>query len=164
MAQPEDSGAYHCVLPDHRRTVVHINVQEETCQELSPTNNLKISYTSRSLFLGTVAQFSCSPGYELHGPPSIVCLNGGRWSKFPPRCTGKEIYHYLYFFINAPVSISAMIIFFSSPMSAPPSRRPQTRIICNILQVRRNRPLFLFRGLLHQQLQHSPLWSQWKVV
>ncbi|KAE9552676.1 hypothetical protein FO519_004118 [Halicephalobus sp. NKZ332] len=87
VAQPEDSGAYHCVLPDHRRTVIHINIQEETCQELSPTNNLKITYTSKSLFLGTVAQFSCVPGYELHGPPSIVCLHGGRWSKFPPRCT-----------------------------------------------------------------------------
>uniref|UniRef100_A0AC34R278 Uncharacterized protein n=1 Tax=Panagrolaimus sp. JU765 TaxID=591449 RepID=A0AC34R278_9BILA len=86
VVQPEDSGFYHCVLPDHRRNVVQLVVKEETCQELSPTNSLRIVYTTKGFFIGTVAQFSCNPGFQLHGPASIVCLTGGRWSKFPPRC------------------------------------------------------------------------------
>uniref|UniRef100_A0AC35GSP7 Uncharacterized protein n=1 Tax=Panagrolaimus sp. PS1159 TaxID=55785 RepID=A0AC35GSP7_9BILA len=88
VAQPEDSGYYYCILPDHRRTLIQLFVKEESCQPLIGTSNLQIIYTTKTLFLGTVAQFSCAPGFQLQGHSSLVCLKGGRWSNFPPRCQG----------------------------------------------------------------------------
>uniref|UniRef100_A0A7E4V0W2 Sushi domain-containing protein n=1 Tax=Panagrellus redivivus TaxID=6233 RepID=A0A7E4V0W2_PANRE len=86
MAQPEDSGFYHCHLPNHRRSVVHLLVKDETCAELASSPHLSIAYSSRSLFIGTHAQFTCAPGLTLLGPSSVTCLNGGRWSRFSPKC------------------------------------------------------------------------------
>uniref|UniRef100_A0A914EJ70 Uncharacterized protein n=1 Tax=Acrobeloides nanus TaxID=290746 RepID=A0A914EJ70_9BILA len=86
MAQPEDSGFFHCILPDHRRTVVQIVVKEETCKPIQILQNLKIFYTNKNLFVGTVAQFSCSAGYEVQGRRSVLCIEGGRWSHFASQC------------------------------------------------------------------------------
>lgn len=88
MAQPEDSGLFHCILPDHRRNSLHIRVKDEHCDPIansSPT--LRIHYSSSHLFLGTIAQFSCAPGHRVLNQRSLICLEGGRWSQFTPTCT-----------------------------------------------------------------------------
>ncbi|KAL3104295.1 hypothetical protein niasHS_000004 [Heterodera schachtii] len=88
MAQREDDGIFHCVLPNGRRNSVQLRVREEHCDPIansSPT--LRIHYSQRHHFLGTVTQFSCSPGHRLLNPRTLMCLEGGRWSHFPPTCT-----------------------------------------------------------------------------
>lgn len=47
---------------------------------------LNVYYTTKHLYLGTIAQFSCAPGYQLQNKRSLICLEGGRWSHFPPNC------------------------------------------------------------------------------
>uniref|UniRef100_A0A1I8BH60 Sushi domain-containing protein n=1 Tax=Meloidogyne hapla TaxID=6305 RepID=A0A1I8BH60_MELHA len=75
MAQPEDSGPFHCILPNNRRNSLHLQVRDEYCTLISNSSpTLHIHYSSNAgsqltnkshLFLGTVAQFSCSPGYQI---------------------------------------------------------------------------------------------------
>uniref|UniRef100_A0A915E216 Sushi domain-containing protein n=1 Tax=Ditylenchus dipsaci TaxID=166011 RepID=A0A915E216_9BILA len=86
IVQPEDGGFFACILPDHRRTGIEIVVKNEECQAIHSTANLNIHYDSKHLYLGTIAQFSCSEGYKLQSLRSLICLEGGRWSHFPPAC------------------------------------------------------------------------------
>ncbi|KAF7629184.1 hypothetical protein Mgra_00009293 [Meloidogyne graminicola] len=106
MAQPEDSGPFYCILPNNRRNSLHIQIRDEYCTPIansSPT--LNIHYTSTAgqenksqLFLGTIAQFSCSSGISNSQSSFIklqilcflhfkICLEGGHWSQLAPTCT-----------------------------------------------------------------------------
>lgn len=97
MAQPEDSGPFHCILPNNRRNSLHLQVRDEYCTLISNSSpTLHIHYSSNAgsqltnkshLFLGTVAQFSCSPGYQILNQRPLICLEGGHWSQIAPTCT-----------------------------------------------------------------------------
>ena len=72
------------------------------CRELSPPDNGGISVApgpnSLSQGLGSVATYSCDPGYALVGQTTRTCedTNGGTvttgtWSGTPPYCQGKTL-------------------------------------------------------------------------
>ncbi|KAI1716365.1 sushi repeat (SCR repeat) domain-containing protein [Ditylenchus destructor] len=84
--QPEDSGFFGCVLPNFRRSGLSVVVKSDNCQPIHASPNLQVHYDHKDFYLGTVAQFSCSTGYQLHTHRSLLCLEGGRWSHFPPAC------------------------------------------------------------------------------
>ena len=73
-----------------------------TCEELSAPDNGEISVApgpnSLSQGLGSVATYSCDPGYTLVGQTTMTCedTNGGTvttgiWSGTPPYCQGECI-------------------------------------------------------------------------
>lgn len=43
-------------------------------------------------FAGTTVQYSCSPGYAMHGAGSLTCLSGDRrvWDQPLPSCVGER--------------------------------------------------------------------------
>ncbi|KAI1724402.1 sushi repeat (SCR repeat) domain-containing protein [Ditylenchus destructor] len=84
--QPEDSGFFGCVLPNFRRSGLSVVVKSDNCQPIHASPNLQVHYDHKDFYLGTVAQFSCFTGYQLHTHRSLLCLEGGRWSHFPPAC------------------------------------------------------------------------------
>jgi len=78
---------FSCILPDYRRKSITIRIKQEHCQHIQTISNyLTVHYSSNLLYLGVIAQFSCSPGYRLSNYRSLICLEGERWSQFPPKC------------------------------------------------------------------------------
>ena len=80
-------------------TVTTLYIESLTCEELSPPDNGEISLAlgpnSLSHGLGSVATYSCDPGYTLVGETTRTCedTNGGTvttgtWSGTPPHCQG----------------------------------------------------------------------------
>ena len=77
-----------------------------SCDELSPPEHGEISVApgpnSLSHGLGSVATYSCDPGYALVGQTTRTCedTNGGTvatgtWSNSPPSCQGRsKSYHF----------------------------------------------------------------------
>ena len=70
---------------------------EIKCPQTNDLSNGIISYSSEiingSYSFGTVATFSCSPGFGLNGLQSRKCVNGGNsttgvFSGDDPNCTG----------------------------------------------------------------------------
>ena len=79
-------------------TILHLGAL--ICEELSPPDNGEISVApgpnSLSNGLGSVATYSCDPGYALVGQTTGTCedTNGGTvttgtWSGTPPYCQGE---------------------------------------------------------------------------
>ena len=77
-----------------------LNLDALTCDELSLPDNGEISVApglnSLSHGLGSVATYSCDPGYALVGQTTRTCedTNGGTvttgtWSGTPPYCQGE---------------------------------------------------------------------------
>ena len=75
-----------------------------TCEGLTPPNNGEISVTSGAnslrYGLGSVATYSCDPGYGLVGQTTRTCedINGGTvttgtWSGTAPHCQGSYSYN-----------------------------------------------------------------------
>ena len=67
------------------------------CPSLDPPDNGMISYSrntkSGSYILGTVATYSCSPGFGLNSSQSRVCVNNeavGRFNGSEPSCESKD--------------------------------------------------------------------------
>ncbi|TKR66617.1 hypothetical protein L596_022887 [Steinernema carpocapsae] len=86
VAQPEDNGFFHCVLPNQRRQSIRLVVKDEQCRHLYNVSNVQVHLSQGYLFEGTVAQFSCPQGYEVFGSRALTCLDGRRWSHPLPRC------------------------------------------------------------------------------
>ena len=74
-------------------------VTDAVCNDLPETNNLEIIYTpprevSANLspgqrYTGTIATYSCSPGYQLVGGSSLrACGQDGSWKGTQPFCAG----------------------------------------------------------------------------
>ena len=93
--QQEVSSVYKMKL-DY--TTLHLDAL--ICEELSPPDNGEISVApgpnSLSRGLGSVATYSCDPGYGLVGQTTRTCedTNGGTvitgiWSGTPPYCQSK---------------------------------------------------------------------------
>ena len=71
-----------------------------TCEKLSPPDNGEISVSpgpnTLSRGLGSVATYSCDPGYALVGQTTRICedTNGtvatGAWNGTTPYCQGKH--------------------------------------------------------------------------
>ena len=89
-------------------TILHLDAL--TCEELSLPDNGVISVTpgpnSLSHGLGSVATYSCDPGYALVGQSTRTCedTNGGTvttgtWSGTPPYCQGEIYLFYKYFIL-----------------------------------------------------------------
>uniref|UniRef100_A0A915C8W8 Locomotion-related protein Hikaru genki n=1 Tax=Parascaris univalens TaxID=6257 RepID=A0A915C8W8_PARUN len=85
-AQPEDGGFFHCVLPNGRRNTLKIMVKDNTCEQFKNVSNLRVFFTSRYHYIGTIAQFSCANGYRVDGAHSAMCLPSGKWSHNAPKC------------------------------------------------------------------------------
>lgn len=54
------------------------------CKELQRITNGAVSITG--LTYGSVATYSCIPGYALVGEQNRTCTAAGMWSKAEPRC------------------------------------------------------------------------------
>ncbi|CAI5454492.1 unnamed protein product [Caenorhabditis angaria] len=89
-AQPFDSGMLHCVLPNGARNSIKLVVHENRCPLLSTSPNLQIHLSSATLFIGTIAQFSCSPGYLIEGNLISTCLEDANWSHPIPKCVAAQ--------------------------------------------------------------------------
>ncbi|VDN02323.1 unnamed protein product [Thelazia callipaeda] len=86
VSRPEDGGFFHCILPSGSRNTVKIIVKDQRCLPFTYSTNLQIFYTSTSLFIGTIAQFSCKTGFYIDGSHSSTCLSSGKWSHNAPNC------------------------------------------------------------------------------
>ncbi|KIH54037.1 sushi domain protein, partial [Ancylostoma duodenale] len=86
IAQPEDSGLLHCILPTGKRNTVKMRVEDRFCPPQRNSSHLSVYLTRRNLFIGTVAQFSCPVGYKPHGHTTATCEDDGTWSHSPPKC------------------------------------------------------------------------------
>ena len=70
------------------------------CQDLQSVSNGFITYTPLSdeisfylHYIGTIAIYSCSPGYQLMGGSSQrVCGLNGTWNGTEPSCGEKHVY------------------------------------------------------------------------
>ncbi len=71
---------YHCIY----------NVGFE-CDELESLEKGVVSKLSNSL--GSVANYSCEPGFMISGPRERVCQLSPAWSSPTPSCERKEITH-----------------------------------------------------------------------
>ncbi|CAD5234556.1 unnamed protein product [Bursaphelenchus xylophilus] len=89
VAQPEDNSIFYCILPNHQRSGVRLEVADHTCRPIYNTSSLRVHSSVKSTFPGGIIHFSCVNGYELKGPRSVTCLEGGSWSHFPPNCQVK---------------------------------------------------------------------------
>ncbi|PAV80690.1 hypothetical protein WR25_03301 [Diploscapter pachys] len=85
-AQPEDSGIFHCILPSGKRNSIKIVVDENSCQPLQNSSHLHVYFSRRQLFTGTIAQFSCPPGFRIHGHSTSTCQSDETWSHPAPQC------------------------------------------------------------------------------
>uniref|UniRef100_A0A183USG6 Locomotion-related protein Hikaru genki n=1 Tax=Toxocara canis TaxID=6265 RepID=A0A183USG6_TOXCA len=84
--QPEDSGFFHCVIPNGRRNTLKIMVKDNTCEPFKNVSNLRVFFTSRYHYIGSTVQFSCANGYRVDGARSAICLPNGKWSHKTPKC------------------------------------------------------------------------------
>ena len=57
------------------------------CGSLNDPDNGKV--TVKETFLGSVANYSCDPGYTRIGDEIRTCLRDGTWSGNEPICTGE---------------------------------------------------------------------------
>ena len=57
------------------------------CGSLNDPENGKV--TVKDTFLGSVANYSCDPGYALIGDAMRTCLGDGTWFGNQPTCTSK---------------------------------------------------------------------------
>ncbi|KAK6039906.1 sushi domain protein [Cooperia oncophora] len=89
IAQPEDSGLLHCILPSGKRSTIRMRVEERFCPPQRNSSHLSVYLTRRNLFIGTVAQFSCPVGFKPDGYTTSVCEDDGTWSHSPPKCHGE---------------------------------------------------------------------------
>ncbi|KAI6173620.1 Sushi, von Willebrand factor type A, EGF and pentraxin domain-containing protein 1 [Aphelenchoides besseyi] len=85
-AQYEDSSLFHCILPNHQRSSVRLEIKDESCRPIHNTTTLRVHPNSQHRYLGATVHFSCIPGYTLQGYRSVTCLEGAGWSHFPPNC------------------------------------------------------------------------------
>ncbi|KJH53411.1 sushi domain protein [Dictyocaulus viviparus] len=88
IAQPEDSGLLHCILPNGKRNTIRLRVEDRSCPPQRNSSHLSVYLTKRSLFIGTMAQFSCPVGYKPLGYTTAICEEDGAWSHSPPACHG----------------------------------------------------------------------------
>ncbi len=68
------------------------------CDELEPLENGVVSKPSNSV--GSVARYSCEPGFMISGPRERVCqLSAASWSESTPSCEGimpQQFIHIVY--------------------------------------------------------------------
>jgi hypothetical protein len=101
VAQPEDGGFFHCVLPQAQRNSIHVHVQglndiskksvvDEKCPRITNSSNRLVFSTNKHFLYGSVVQFACHRGYRILGVSSLICLENGSWSHPIPVCQGNE--------------------------------------------------------------------------
>ncbi|KAF1748085.1 hypothetical protein GCK72_024552 [Caenorhabditis remanei] len=89
-AQPFDSGMLHCVLPNGARNSIKLVVNEDKCSLPISSPYLQTDLSSPTLFVGTVAQFSCPAGYFVEGNSISTCLEDATWSHTVPKCVAAQ--------------------------------------------------------------------------
>ncbi len=79
---------YHLVLHNPYK---YISFTAEECSALPPLLNGAITYAPDMIAdydVGTVATYSCDPGFRLSGFETRQCLRGAIWSNLVPMCIG----------------------------------------------------------------------------
>lgn len=63
------------------------------CTGVCPTltNPANGEVVVNSLFVDSIARYSCEPEYEMVGTPSCTCQSTGSWSSSPPTCERKSL-------------------------------------------------------------------------
>ncbi len=74
----------HCV--GYSFSTVYVGFE---CDELESLENGAVSKLSNSV--GSVASYSCEPGFMISGPRERVCQLSVAWSSPTPSCERKEI-------------------------------------------------------------------------
>ena len=72
--------------------LVFLNLYTALCPALASIPNGAIIYAPDMMAdfdVGTLATYSCSPGFRLVGPQTRVCLLSMTWSDQPPVCQRK---------------------------------------------------------------------------
>ena len=49
--------------------------------------------SNQSFTEGTIAQYQCDPGYQLHNISTLTCTSSGQWIGYMPLCKGKNIHY-----------------------------------------------------------------------
>ncbi|XP_064386860.1 sushi, von Willebrand factor type A, EGF and pentraxin domain-containing protein 1-like [Halichondria panicea] len=80
------TGSYCCVVPTtHGEMTFCANLV--VCLSLPHPTNGMISYSDPTLGVGSVATFSCDPGFMISDVTNtITCQEDGQWSSIPPTC------------------------------------------------------------------------------
>ncbi|XP_026684459.1 locomotion-related protein Hikaru genki-like, partial [Diaphorina citri] len=111
-----DSGTFTCTTPRGLSNSVNVNIKAVHCDRLSLRSHERLSTKIDGHRLGQMAHFTCpagtiregpanitcmandfcppaifqcSWGYQLKGPPDIVCQKNGSWSGAIPECNGQ---------------------------------------------------------------------------
>ncbi|CAG0909814.1 unnamed protein product [Cyprideis torosa] len=78
-AREEDSGVFSCTSPDHMTNSLQLEVQAVSCPSVVLSDPLlRIVSAGDSTLMNARLDFTCSPGFQLQGPPSIRCLHTGQ--------------------------------------------------------------------------------------
>ena len=62
------------------------------CNEPSTLSNGYL-VSNQSFTEGTIAQYQCDPGYQLHNISTLTCTSSGLWIGYMPLCKGKNIHY-----------------------------------------------------------------------
>ncbi|XP_052746641.1 uncharacterized protein LOC112055834 isoform X2 [Bicyclus anynana] len=60
------------------------------CEKPPAIQNGRVSVTNNASVFGSLAEYSCLQGFQLHGSRKIKCLATGRWDKSAPHCYPEE--------------------------------------------------------------------------
>lgn len=73
-----------------RQAMNHGRILDESCRPIHNTTSLRVHPTSKQRYLGATVHFSCASGFVLQGYRSVLCLETGSWSHYPPNCQGMQ--------------------------------------------------------------------------
>ena len=83
LLSPPLSLPFHSPFPSPRSLFLFIAV---SCSPLDAPDNGFVRFSSN--VRGSIASYTCNPGYQLQGIPTRVCQHGGEWSDEAPVCLG----------------------------------------------------------------------------
>ena len=87
-SQPSCSGEWSLLTVKHTPCCIcNIFLTAVDCGDLSQPSNGQISIPATTL--GSMATYSCDPGYTLDGNASRICGSDGQWSGSQPSCSGE---------------------------------------------------------------------------
>ena len=81
-----------CILKFELLQCIHVLPPTVLCNLLTVPTNGSISYSNDTRDLGTVATYSCDPGYEVMGDMTRTCDSADTWSGTDTTCEGETVW------------------------------------------------------------------------